>query len=231
MIYSGDKKILYTSDFNLDVLETSQSIEITQCDTLILKSTYGKKNYFFPSPEIAIKAIIDFIDDCFEKDLVPVLLAEPLGNSQEIIKLLGDGGYKMCIHDSIYKYIDVYKEFGISFTNYKRLKKDTDFDSRVLIIPPELRKKSRYAEINNAVFAGISELAVDPGLVKSSLGVDYAFPFSIRAGYDEMIKFVELVRPKEVFVTGNTNVEFSSDLKKKGFNARALQYPQQLRLI
>jgi len=46
-----------------------------------------------------------------------------------------------------------------------------------------------------------------------------------------MIKFVELVRPKEVFVTGSTNVEFSSDLKKKGFNARAFQDPEQLRLI
>lgn len=231
LIYSNNKKILYTSDFNLDVLATSEPVEITQCDTLILKSTYGKKHYFFPSPEIAIKAIIDFIDNCFEKDLVPVLLIESLGNSQELAKLLGDEGYRMYVHDSIYKNIKVYEEFGVSFSNCKRLKKDGDYDSRVLMIPPELRNKSKYSKIDNAVFAGISELAIDPEIVKSSLGVDYAFPFSIRAGYDEMIKFVELVRPKEVFVTGSTNVEFSSDLKKKGFNAKAFQDPEQLRLI
>ncbi|NIT14216.1 MAG: hypothetical protein GTN99_08270, partial [Candidatus Dadabacteria bacterium] len=81
LIYMGNSKILYTSDFNLDNLKTTVSTEITTCDTLLLKSTYGKKKYFFPSPDIAIKAIIDFIDSCFEKDLVPVLLAEPLGNS------------------------------------------------------------------------------------------------------------------------------------------------------
>ncbi|NIP39454.1 MAG: hypothetical protein GWO07_13490, partial [Candidatus Dadabacteria bacterium] len=111
------------------------------------------------------------------------------------------------------------------------LKKDTNLDSRVLVIPPEQRKKARFAKMENAVFAGISELAVVPETVKSSLGLEYAFPFSIRAGYDEMLKLVELVRPKEVLLTGSTNVEFAADLKKKGVNAKALQDPEQLRLI
>jgi len=231
LIYLNNEKILYTSDFNLDMLATSKPLEITQCDVLILKSTYGKKKYFFPSPEVVIKPIIDFINNCFEKDLVPVLLVESLGSSQEMAKLLGDDGYRMSVHDSIYKNIIVYEEFGISFSNCKRLKKDEDYDSKVLMIPPELRNKSKYLKIDNAVFAGISELAVDPEIVKSFLGVDYAFAFSIRAGYDQMIKFVKLVNPKEVYVTGDMNVEFASDLKKKGFNARVLQDPEQLRLI
>ncbi|NIS09741.1 MAG: MBL fold metallo-hydrolase, partial [Candidatus Dadabacteria bacterium] len=97
LIYIDNKKILYTNDFNLDVLGTSDPIEITQCDTLVLKSTYGKKKYFFPSPEIAINTVSDFIDSCFEKDLVPVLLSEPLGNSQELVKLLGERGYKITV--------------------------------------------------------------------------------------------------------------------------------------
>ncbi|NIP37723.1 MAG: hypothetical protein GWO07_01460, partial [Candidatus Dadabacteria bacterium] len=171
-----------------------------------------KKKYFFPSPEIAINTVSDFIDSCFEKDLVPVLLSEPLGNSQELVKLLGERGYKITVHDSIFKNIELYKSFGITFPKYKKLKKDTDLDSRVLVIPPEQRKKARFAKMENAVFVGISELAVVPETVKSSLGVEYAFPFSIRAGYDEMIKLVELVRPKEVLLTGSTNVEFAADL-------------------
>ncbi len=231
LIYIDNKKILYTNDFNLDVLGTSDPIEITQCDTLILKCTYGKKKYFFPSPEIAVNAIADFIDDCFENDLVPVLLAEPLGNSQELVNLLGERGYKLIVHDSIYKNLEIYRSFGINFTKYKRLKKDSDLDSKVLIIPPEQRNKDRFAKMESAVFAGVSELAVEPEVVKSSLGVEHAYPFSIRAGYDEMLKLVELVRPKEVFLTGSTNVEFSADLKKKGVNAKALQDPEQLRLI
>ncbi len=231
LVYRDDQKILYTNDFNLDVLQTSKPVEITQCDTLIIKSTYGKKKYFFPSPDIAIKTIEDFVDGCFEKDLVPVILAEPLGNSQELCKLLGDTGYKLSVHSSIYKNIEVYKSFGVEFENCSRIKKGEDFDSKVVVIPFDARGKQRYEEIENAVFAAVTEQAVDPEAVKSTLGVEYAFPFSIRAGYDEMLKFVELTRPKEVLVLGSTNVEFSADLRKKGVNAKALQDPEQLRLI
>jgi len=67
--------------------------------------------------------------------------------------------------------------------------------------------------------------------VNYSTNSSYTFPLSVRSGYDEMIKFVELVNPKQIYVTGSHNVEFSADLKKRGYNSFELIHPEQLDLI
>jgi len=227
LLFMENTKILYTSDFNLDVLQTSENIEITECDILIIKSIYGKKQYFFPSTDIALNPIIGFISNCFDQDLIPVLLVEPLGNSQELAKLLISEGYKICVHDTIYRNTNIYKDFGIELYNYSPIK-GSEFDSRVLLIPPDKKNESKFLKIDGLEFANISESAMR---TKKGSDVKYNFPFSIRPGYDQMIKFVKLVNPKEVYVTGNMNVEFANDLKEKGFKANILQSPEQLSLI
>jgi hypothetical protein len=231
LLYKENIKILYVGDFKLDILSTSVPLEITECDQLIIKSTYGIKKYVFPSIEIAMIPIIEFINECLEKDLVPILVADMLGNAQELVYILGEKGYDLYVHDSIRKVNRIYEEFGFLFPRYKRLNKIQDMISGVIIIPDEYRAVKKLSVIQNAVYASISEMAVNVDYVNYSTNSGYAFPLSVRSGYDEMIKFVELVNPKQIYVTGSHNVEFSADLKKRGYNSLALNHPEQLGLI
>jgi len=231
LLYKGNLKILYVADFKMDVLAMSTPLELTQCDILIIKSKFGIKKYIFQSVDIAIIPIIEFINDCLEREQLPVLVADRIGNSQELIRLIGDMGYNLYIHDSIHRINRLYEESGFLFPEYMILGKAGKTMSGVVIIPEEYRTDKILISLDNTVYASVSEISVDDNYDKSILNVSYCFPFSVRSGYDEMLKFVELVNPGEVYVTGNHNLEFSDKLRIRGYDSSALMSPRQLDLI
>jgi len=67
--------------------------------------------------------------------------------------------------------------------------------------------------------------------VKSVFRADEAFPLSDHCGYDELIQFVEIVRPEEVYLVGGFSIEFARTLQKRGFDAKPLEKPTQLKLL
>ena len=231
LLYKKNKKILYVADFKLDVLTMSTPIELTQCDILIMKSVFGIKKYIFQSVEVAIIPIIEFINTCLEREQLPVLVADRIGNSQEIIRIIGEKDYDVYVHDSIHRINRLYEDFGFLFPEYLVLGDAGISMNGVVIIPAEYRSDKKLMSLNNTVYASVSEISVDDKIDNSSLNSSYRFPFSVRSGYDEMLKFVELVNPGEVYITGNNNLEFSDDLRKRGYNSSALMSPRQLDLI
>lgn len=232
LLYKNNKKILYVSDFKLDQLALATPIEITQCDYLIMKSTFGVKKYIFQSSEVAIIPIVEFINNCIENDLLPVLLTDRLGNSQEIIRLISEKGFDIFVHESIHRFNIIYEELGYLMPRYSRLRNAVDPVRGVIIAPVEFKMDKILLSQQNIVYAVISEIALDDtGHHITETGTEYCFPFSVRAGFDEMLKFVEVVNPAEVYVTGNYDAEFSGELGKKGYNAHILNNPEQLNLI
>ena len=232
LLYKGNKKILYVSDFKLDLLAMATPIEITQCDYLVIKSTFGVRKYIFQNAEVAIIPIIEFINNCIQNDQVPVLLTDRIGISQEIIRLVAERGFDLFVHDSIHRINIIYQELGYQMPGYSRLTNSTGSVRGVIIVPREYKKDNILLSQQNAVHAAISEIAInDSGFDTTDSGTDYSFPFSIRSGFDEMLKYVELVKPSEVYVTGNFNTEFSGELGKKGYKSYVLNNPEQLNLI
>lgn len=231
VVDKGEKTLTYTGDLNLKKLPTTEAAYSTKCDVLVLKSTFGLPEYIFPTFEESIKPLIKFIEDAFSSHSTPVILVEALGIGQDIIKALGEYGFKISLHKSVRRITKIYEDFGISFGNYELLKSDNT-EERVVIIPPDRIESEEIIKISNKRSAIIIESGgKEISSVKSKFNVDEVFTISSHAGYNELLEYIEKVSPEKVYVVDRHANEFAKTLEEKGYQAIALEKPTQLNLL
>src|SRR5947207_11396360 len=77
--------------------------------------------------------------------------------------------------------------------------------------------------------AMISGWAVEPNAIYR-YQVDAAFPLSDHADYDDLLRYVDLVKPKRVFTLHGFAGHFARDLRARGIEAWALTEENQMEL-
>jgi Cft2 family RNA processing exonuclease len=224
------KRIIYAGDVKLRHSETAEPAEVRRGDVVILKCAYGLPSYVFPPSEQVMESLIDFVHGCLSRGIVPILLVNVLGKAQDIAKLLGEMGYQLSLHISIHQAIRVYEEFGISFSNYEGFR-PKKIEGKVLLVPPYLRGSELIERIAKKRIGVVTGWAVDQEFARSAYRADEAFPISNHAGYDELLQFVEIARPRELYLFQGFSTEFARSLQKRGFNAKPLEKPSQLKLL
>lgn len=224
------KRIIYAGDVKLRHSETAEPAQVKRCDVVIMKCAYGLPKYVFPPSQHVMESLIDFIDGSLSCGIVPILLVNVLGKAQDIAKVLGDMGYNLSLHMSIHKAIKIYEEFGISFSNYESFR-PKKIEGKVLLLPPYLRGSELIEKIEKKRIGVVMGWAVDKEFARSAYRADEAFPISNHADYDELLQFVEIARPKELYLIHGFSTEFARTLQKRGFNAKPLEKPSQLKLL
>lgn len=229
-IKTAGRSILYTGDIGLRRSLTAEPIRIKGCPMVILKCANGSQKYEFPETEDVMESISEFIRRALASGTAPVLLADTPGTAEEMVKRLGEAGHRVSVHRSILGTVRIYGEFGIEFKGCEPFKPQKT-EGRVLVFPLRISLKALYG-IRNKRVGVVTESPPDdyPGL-KALYGAEVVFPLSLRAGYRDLIKFVEAVSPEKVFLTGAHSGGFARTLRKKGFEAVPLERPTQLKLF
>jgi len=231
IVDKGNKTLLYTGDINLNKLPTAKPAYTKHCDVLVMKCPYGQPGYIFPSFDESIEALTGFIKETLSSDSTPVIIVEPLGKAQDIIKALGEHGFKLSLHKSIYKATKIYEEFGIQFKDYE-LYKPSEIDEKIVIIPPNKLESDNLKEIKRKRLGIIAECTNDEkSAIKLAFKADEVITLSSHAGYKELLQFVELIKPEKVYLVEEHATEFAKILQKRGYQAVALEKPTQLNLI
>ena len=83
--------------------------------------------------------------------------------------------------------------------------------------------------IKNRRTAVLTGWAVEPGS-RFRYGCDAAFPLSDHADYEDLLRYVELVKPRRVLTLHGFAAEFAADLRRRGVEAWALTGENQLEL-
>jgi len=227
-LFAGDETLLYTGDFKLRPGKSAERAQWRHADTLIMETTFGLPRYRFPPTQQVIDEIVAFCRETIEADQVPVLLGYSLGKAQEILCSLDGAGLTTMLHGSVYRMTRIYEQFGQSFCNYVRYNAN-EVAGKVLICPPSANRSQMLEKIPHRRVAMISGWAVDPNAIYR-YGVDAAFPLSDHADYDDLIRYVGLVRPRRVFTLHGFAAEFASDLRMRGVEAWALSEENQMEL-
>src|SRR5436309_903659 len=227
-LFAGDETLLYTGDFKLRPGKSAERAQWRKADTLIMETTFGLPRYRFPPTEQVIDQIVAFCHETIEAAQVPVLLGYSLGKAQEILCSLDGAGLTPMLHGSVYRMTRIYEQFGQSFCNYVRYNAN-EVAGKVLICPPSANRSQMLEKIPHRRVAMISGWAVDPNAIYR-YGVDAAFPLSDHADYDDLIRYVGLVRPRRVFTLHGFAAEFASDLRMRGTEAWALTEENQMEL-
>jgi len=227
-LFAGDETLLYTGDFKLRPGKSAERAQWRHADTLIMETTFGLPRYRFPPTEQVIDQIVAFCRETIEAAQVPVLLGYSLGKAQEILCSLDGAGLTPMLHGSVYRMTRIYEQFGQSFCKYVRYNAN-EVAGKVLICPPSTNRSQMLEKIPHRRVAMISGWAVDPNAIYR-YGVDAAFPLSDHADYDDLIRYVGLVRPRRVFTLHGFAAEFASDLRMRGVEAWALSEENQMEL-
>ncbi|MEW6145642.1 MAG: hypothetical protein AB1598_11550 [Thermodesulfobacteriota bacterium] len=229
-IKTAGRSILYTGDIGMRQSLTAEPIRIKRCPIVILKCTKGSPEYESPPAEDVIRSLSEFIDRSLSSGAVPVLLAETPGAAEELVKALGDAGYRLGVHRSIYGAVKIYEEFGVTFQNCE-LFGPKKTEGAVIVFP--LNKGSKEIDdIRDKKVGVVTDAAQDEiSSIKNSCRADEVFPLGNRAGYRDLIRFVESVGPEKVFLIGAHSGGFARTLQKRGFEAVPLEKPTQLRLF
>jgi len=220
--------LLYTGDFKLRPGKSAEQTEWKQAGTLIMETTYGLPRYRLPPTAQVVQQIVEFCREALDDGCVPVLLGYSLGKAQEILCSIADAGITPMLHGSVHRMTRIYEQFGQSFCKYERYNAN-EVSGKVLICPPSTNRSRMLEKIPKKRVAMISGWAVDPNSIYR-YQVDAAFPLSDHADYDDLIRYVELVKPERVLTLHGFAAEFARDLRDRGIEAWALTEENQLEL-
>ena len=198
-LQTGDGSLLYTGDFKLRPGLSSEPIQWRQADTLIMETTFGKPEFVFPPTEQVLSDVIKFCREALEDGEVPVLLGYSLGKAQEILCAVAAAGLKPMLHGAVAKLARIYLKCVPGFPDFANYKA-SEVAGHVLIAPPSVKGSRMLSAIKKKRVAMLTGWAMTPGAVHR-YQVDDAFPLSDHAGYDDLLKYVELVQPKRVPVS------------------------------
>jgi DNA ligase-1 len=228
LLFAGDETLLYTGDFKLRAGKSAEQAEWRQADTLVMETTFGLPRYRFPPTKQVINMMVAFCIEAIDAGEVPVLLGYSLGKAQEILCSIESAGLTPMLHGSVYRITRIYERFGQSFCKYMRYNPN-EVTGKVLICPPSANRSPMLEKISRKRVALISGWAVDPDTV-FRYQIDAAFALSDHADYDDLLRYVELVRPRRVFTLHGFAAAFARDLRARGVEAWALSQENQMEL-
>lgn len=228
MFESGEGSLLYTGDFKLRQGLSAETAIAPHAETLIMETTYGLPRYQFPPAEQTMAAVVKFCHEALEDGETPILLGYALGKAQEILAVLNGAGLPIMLHGAVWNITKVYEEFGVQFPPHEKFDPERA-DGHVIVCPPSVNGSRMLSKIKKRRVGVLTGWALDSGAVHR-LQVDAAFPLSDHADYSDLLKLVEVVRPKRVLTLHGFAQEFARDLRARGIEAWALTGANQLEL-
>ncbi len=223
------ESLLYTGDFKLRPGLSAERAEWRQAGTLIMETTFGLPKYRFPPTQEVMAEMVRFCAECLEEGQTPVLLGYSLGKAQEILCALVRAGMTPMLHGSVHKMTEIYRKLQPGFPCEYEKYDAKQIAGKVLICPPSANRTTMLTRIQNRRTAVLTGWAVDPGS-KFRYGCDAAFPLSDHADYEDLVRYVELVKPNRVLTLHGFASEFAADLRRRGVEAWALTGENQLEL-
>ena len=215
------ERVLYTGDFRVKPNPTSEPLATVRCDVLIMESTYGRKDYVFPSQQEVLEEFFDAVFDWTEAGRVPVVLAYRMGKTQELLHHLLARGYSVALEEGAYEVTRGYEEAGVRFPGEYRVFDGSVRECEALIFPSGRRTKETLSGVRNKQYFGMSGWALN-GERAHWTGADVSFPFSDHADYEELLAYVEAVGAREVYTVYGFP-DLARDLRARGYEARHLE--------
>jgi putative mRNA 3-end processing factor len=219
----------YSGDLCLEPTLTAEPAEVMECDVLVLESTFGLPHYVFPPKEEVLGRIRGFVDDALSDGATPVLLGYALGKAQEILKFLGEAGYRCRAHPVVYAVNKVYQAEGVALPNVELLGPEGPLPGEVVVSPPHLARTSPILRIPKRRTAILTGWAIDGR--RGFRGADAAFPLSDHADYPSLLRYAKATGAARVLTIHGYAQELAAALRKEGIRAEPLVEREQLELL
>jgi len=164
----------------------------------------------------------------FSRGIPIILMGYSLGKAQILTSLFGSWK-PLIVHDDIFKFNEIYKNFGILLEDScfltNAIKKELLMKKPWVLIYPLTNGKhyfiSYLKEKYNAVNIGFSGWAINKNYC-NIMNLDYAIPFSDHCDFNELVEVVKKSKPKKIFTVHGFQKEFAHYLKLIGLDAEPI---------
>ncbi|WP_172602357.1 exonuclease [Candidatus Nitrosocosmicus franklandus] len=232
-----EDKILYTGDLSIRERAFISKPIIPKVETLIIESTFGKREYIFPPLNRVIHEVNSLISSMYDRGVPVILMGYSLGKAQILTSLFGSWK-PLIVHDEILKFNQVYRKFGINLEEELPLtfamEKGILNKKPWILIHPLVN--SNHVIINmlkkkyGAITIGFSGWGVKKNY-KYMMNLDHVFPFSDHCDFKELLEVVTKCKPNKIYTFHGFEVEFARELVNMGYDAEPAihrnQYPIQ----
>jgi len=210
-------KLLYTGDIKVRSSPINEPLEPVACDVLVMESTYGKPQYTFPPQEQVMANAFHILRSWLSKGSKPVVQVWRLGKSQELLHLLLGEGFDVAAEESVYRIARIYEEGKVDFPGTYRCFDGSWPEGQVLICPPGRKNQVGLDGQRGLRFLELTGWAAGGGQPWGRRA-DSSLPYSDHADFNELVEYVKLVGPKQVY-TVNGFPELAAHLRQLGYPA------------
>jgi hypothetical protein len=209
-------RIVYTGDFKLSPNDTCEPAGIHECDILFLDTTFGMKRFVFPDYTYVKQRLAEFVEASIHTGSIPVIYAYSTGKAQEAMRILGDAGFQTYVVPQAYANAEIHNRYGFKIKNHHVLSDDFPEDGAI-IVPPNFKYVDDLFPGYRKRTCFVSGWALYPGYIRMQY-VDEYIPLSDHASYHDLLRYVELSRPRKIYCLFGFG-EIVDDLKYRGYNA------------
>jgi len=205
-------KILYTGDINLNDRIFLRGFRPPKCDFLIIEATYGDPVFRFGSFNELLDRLLKTISRYLIEGRNIVIEAFPLGKLQLILYALR-WVKNVYLSNTVYKYAKAYHELGYLKTN-KNVFEEDNISEPFILLTEFIRSESpvlAYNPVRIRLSGWMARMRSQKGL-----------PISDHADFNDLIKTIEMVEPKHIYVAYGFSKKFSEILRNKGYDAEPL---------
>ena len=225
---SAEGRVAYTGDYKLRFNPFSPPAAVPRVDELVMECTFGEPRYVFPPDEVLVRKLYRFVDEAFDDDAVPVVLAYALGKGQEALWHLVRHGYDVVLHGAIANLCALHERLGHPFPGpgtwgrYERGK----VGRRVLLTVPNTRKTAMVQGLERRRVCMLTGWALHPGAFNMYRDCDLVLPLSDHADFEELVRTARESGARKVW-TVHGPASFAALLRSLGFDAEHLaEHPQ-----
>src|SRR5262252_1066123 len=127
-------RLLYTGDLKLRHGSNSADTPIPPADVVVIESTYGRPHFRFPDADSVTRAVALWCRRALDARATPVLLANAMGKSQEVMLSLAPYGFEFALEERCVPFARGYEAAGVRLPRWIAL--DGDPEGRVVVAPP-----------------------------------------------------------------------------------------------
>jgi putative mRNA 3-end processing factor len=218
-------EIFYTGDLSMRDRAFLRKPSIPKAETLIIETTFGKPEYIFPPIEQITHSVNSLVSEMYSRGVPVILMGYSLGKAQVLTSLFG-AWKPLIVHDEIFKFNQMYEQFGVSLENSTSLSDAIELGlldkGPWIMIHPLTNGKhpkiSHYRQKYGAITIGFSGWALNRNY-RNMMNLDYVIPFSDHCDHSELLEVVKKCNPRKIYTFHGFQEEFANYLVKLGYDA------------
>ncbi|MEM3555161.1 MAG: MBL fold metallo-hydrolase [Candidatus Micrarchaeia archaeon] len=222
--------LIYTGDFKLQDGLTTKGAEVQRCDVLVIESTYGSPQMVFPEREFVFSSMAKWVESNLSRGAIVLLGGYPIGKAQELIKFSNEYlGVAPVVESAVEKACCVYERFGVKLDRIPVRSEEAEGimkGSFIAVTIPQLANRSFCRKLESLYGRKVVCAVASGWALKYGYLADRAFPLSDHADFNQLIEYVERASPKKVYCAHGETVRFASELRRRGYNAKAIEASQ-----